>query len=188
MVFGIHCTITNLPSKYKLMFEPCPEFYINLTSKLKRWRSSTRSRVEYIYIRSKIVCSIVKKIVSETKMAGLYYAKLAIVTMAVTMAFLAMANGFVAKNIGNNVLRKAFNVDKEFDYLTLALNWPASYCKNTTKCCKYNACCKGFFFYIFFYHFLISHFVFIPFLLSLSSLSLSLLIYTHTQLIELVML
>ncbi|CAN1346008.1 Ribonuclease 2 [Linum perenne] len=32
---------------------------------------------------------------------------------------------------------------REFDYYTLALQWPATYCRFTKKCCSKNACCRG---------------------------------------------
>lgn len=63
--------------------------------------------------------------------------KLAFVTM-VTMALLVMTNGFVVK-IDNE---QVFNVEKEFDYFTLALSWAETYCGMSHKCCEENACCK----------------------------------------------
>ncbi|CAN1236049.1 Ribonuclease 2, partial [Linum grandiflorum] len=32
---------------------------------------------------------------------------------------------------------------REFDYFKLALQWPATYCRFTKKCCSKNACCRG---------------------------------------------
>ncbi|KAG6576854.1 Ribonuclease 2, partial [Cucurbita argyrosperma subsp. sororia] len=32
---------------------------------------------------------------------------------------------------------------REFDYFVLALQWPATSCKNTGKCCPANGCCRG---------------------------------------------
>ncbi|CAL1407920.1 unnamed protein product [Linum trigynum] len=32
---------------------------------------------------------------------------------------------------------------REFDYFMLALQWPATYCRFTKKCCNQNACCRG---------------------------------------------
>uniref|UniRef100_A0A9I9DW90 Uncharacterized protein n=1 Tax=Cucumis melo TaxID=3656 RepID=A0A9I9DW90_CUCME len=32
---------------------------------------------------------------------------------------------------------------REFDYFVLALQWPATSCKNAGKCCPSNACCRG---------------------------------------------
>lgn len=31
---------------------------------------------------------------------------------------------------------------REFDYFNLALQWPATYCRNTHKCCKQSGCCR----------------------------------------------
>ncbi|KAI3760312.1 hypothetical protein L1987_50706 [Smallanthus sonchifolius] len=32
---------------------------------------------------------------------------------------------------------------REFDYFALAVQWPATYCSKSTKCCTQNGCCRG---------------------------------------------
>ncbi|KAJ8449021.1 hypothetical protein Cgig2_004076 [Carnegiea gigantea] len=48
----------------------------------------------------------------------------------------------VASNLSFNGVG-AISKQRELDYFVLSLQWPGTNCRETQKCCKTNACCRG---------------------------------------------
>ncbi|KAL1541005.1 Ribonuclease 2 [Salvia divinorum] len=48
-----------------------------------------------------------------------------------------------AGDVQGELLLRGVTDQREFDYFKLALQWPGTYCRKTSKCCSQNGCCRG---------------------------------------------
>ncbi|KAG6403526.1 hypothetical protein SASPL_135750 [Salvia splendens] len=48
-----------------------------------------------------------------------------------------------AGDVQEELLLRGVAEQREFDYFKLALQWPGTYCRKTSKCCAQNGCCRG---------------------------------------------
>ncbi|CAL1407921.1 unnamed protein product [Linum trigynum] len=70
-------------------------------------------------------------------------AKNALLYLQFTLSFLLAASFSVAEEVVELEQVVGNSDQREFDYFVLALQWPATYCRFSKKCCRQNACCRG---------------------------------------------
>ncbi|XP_076940112.1 ribonuclease 2-like [Bidens hawaiensis] len=64
-------------------------------------------------------------------------------TTAVTLISIIFTGILVNGDTGAVDLVSTVAEQREFDYFALAVQWPATYCSKSTKCCSQSGCCRG---------------------------------------------
>nr|XP_043636075.1 ribonuclease 2-like [Erigeron canadensis] len=59
------------------------------------------------------------------------------------LELILIAGVFFAVEVAGSGVVSTVAEEREFDYFTLALVWPPTYCTRSTKCCKQSGCCRG---------------------------------------------
>ncbi|XP_057772674.1 ribonuclease 2-like [Salvia miltiorrhiza] len=62
------------------------------------------------------------------------------VVLWIGLIYVAEANG---GDVEGQLLLRGVSEQRVFDYFKLALQWPGTYCRKTSKCCAQNGCCRG---------------------------------------------
>ncbi|KAI3806206.1 hypothetical protein L1987_22103 [Smallanthus sonchifolius] len=71
---------------------------------------------------------------------------IAVILLSVLLSgsfFAIEVNGDSGGNGGAVELVSTVAEQREFDYFALAVQWPATYCSKSTKCCTQSGCCRG---------------------------------------------